>query len=145
MVLGRAILWVSAALAGSGMVGYAFGFWEARPTFNAPAIVGTVAIAVAMVAVTVIVRAYLRTRSPQLSLKRKPTGARIRLAWCGIAIFAAINIGAFLGFTIGVRTAQSVTDILAGVGVVAVLVAAAVMLVGIIYTRRSRYKWNRRR
>ena len=145
MNVGRAILWFSVALVGSGMVGYVFGFWEARPTINTLAIMRAVAVVVAAITVVAIVRAFLRSRSLHVSLNRLSVGATIGLVWSGVAIVVGINISAFLGFTIGLRTAQSVTDILSGVGVVATLVASTAVLVVIMSKRRSRYRWGRRR
>ena len=143
MDVGRAILWFSVALVGSGMAGCLFGFREARPTFNTLAIVGAVAVVVAAIIVAAMARAFLRSRSFHGSLNRLSVGARIGLVWSVVAIVAGINIGAILGFVIGLRTAQSVSDVLAVVGVVA-LVASTAALIGFMYTRRSRYKWGRR-
>lgn len=144
MDIGKAILWTSIVLVASGIVGYVFGFREARPTISAFAMVGAVAVLVAAITVVAITvaamgRAFLRPRSLHVSLDRLTVGVRIGLVWIGIAIVAGINIGAFLGFTIGLRTAQFVSDILFVVGVVA-LVASASVLIGIMYTRRSRYR-----
>ena len=125
------------------MAGYVFGFWEARPVINTLAIVGTVAVAVATITGTAIAVLSLRSHSLHLSMSRLPVAPRIGLLWSGVAIVAGINVGAFLGFTIGLRTAQSVADILSGVGVAAMLVATVAMIVGLIYMRRSRHKWNR--
>ena len=138
MDLGRAILWSSVALAGSGIAGYVFGFREAQPTINTLAIVGAVALALAAITLAATVLAYLRSRSLNVSLNRLSVGARIGLVWSGVAILVVVNIGAFIGFTIGIRTAQSVTDILPGVGIVAAAVASATMLIGVMYARRSR-------
>ena len=126
------------------MTGYVLGFWEAQPNINTLAIVGAVAVVVAAITMTVVVRAFLRSRSLHVSLNRLAVAPRIGLLWSAVAIVAGINVGAFLGFAIGLRTAQSVADILSVVGVVATIVAADAVLVG-IYTSRSRYKWNRRR
>ena len=145
MYVGRAILWFSVALVGSGIVGYVFGFWEARPTINTLAIMGAVAVVVAAITGVATVRAFLRSRSLHVSLNRLSVDATIGLVWSGVAIVAGINISAFLGFTIGLRTAQSVTDILSGVGVIATLVASTAVLVVIMSKRRSRYGWGRRR
>ena len=145
MDIGRAILWSSVALVGSGTIGYGFGFWEARPALDALVIVGTLTGVLAAITVAAMVLAFLRARSLHLSLGCLPGTPRIGLVWSGLAIFASINIGAFFGFAIGLRTAESVTDILSGIGVVAILVASAAILIGIIYVSRSGYKWNRRR
>ena len=145
MDLDRAILWSSVAFVGSGMIGYVFGFWEAQPTINTLAIVGAVAVVVAAITVTAMVRAFLRSRSLHVSLNRLALAPRIGLLWSGVAVVAGINVGAFLGFTIGLRTAQSVADILSGVGIVAMLVATVAVLAGITYKGGSHYKRNRRR
>ena len=137
MDVGRAILWSSVALAGSGIAGYVFGFREAQPTISTLAIVGAVALAVAAITVAGAVMAFLRYRSLHVSLNRLSVGARIGLVWSGVAILVVVNIGAFLGFTIGIQTAQSVTDILWAVGIVAAAVASATALSGVMYARRS--------
>ena len=139
MSIGRALLWFSVAPVGSGMVGYAFGFWKARPAINTLAIVGIVVAVVAAITMAVTVRAFLRSRSLHVSLNHLSVDARIGLVWSAVAIVVGINVGAFLGFAIGYRTAQSVSDILSGVGVVATLVASTAALIGVIYARRSRH------
>ena len=144
MDAGKAIFWTGVALVGSTMVGYGFGFWEARPAMNATAIVGALAVVIAAVAVAAMIRAFLRSRSLQLSLNHMSMGVRIGLVWGGVAIVACINIGAFLGFITGLRTAQSVMDILSGVGVVAMIVASTAVLIAVVYSRRFRYRWGRR-
>ena len=127
------------------MAGCVIGFWEARPVINTLAIVGAVAVAVATISVTAVVRAYLRSRSLHVSMKRLPVASRIRLLWSGVAIVASVNVGAFVGFTVGLRTAQSVADILLGLGVVAMLVATAAVLAGVWHKGWPLYKRNRRR
>ena len=142
MDLGKAILWFSVALVSSGTVGYIFGFWEAQPAIKPLAIVGVVAATVAAIILVAVARTFLRPRSLQVSLNRLSLGTRVSLLWSGVAIVAAINISAFIGFTIGFRTAQSVVDILSGAGVVATLVGSAAVLIGIVsmrfYRDRSR-------
>ena len=145
MDLDRVILWSSVAFAGSGMTGYVLGFWEARPNINALAIAGAVAVVVAAITMAVVLRAFLRSRSLHVSLNRLAVAPRIGLLWSTAAIVAGINLGVFLGFTIGLRTAQSVADILSGVGVAVMLVATVTVLAGITYKGRSHYKRNRRR
>ena len=127
------------------MTGYVLGFWEARPNINTLAIAGAVAVVVAAITMTVVVRAFLRSRSLHVPLNRLSAAPRIGLLWSAVAIVAGINVGVFIGFTIGLRTAQSVADILSGVGVAVMLVATVTVLAGITYKGRSHYKRNRRR
>ncbi len=138
-------MWCGIAFVGSGMAGCVFGIWEARPVINILALVGAVAVAAATITVTAIAAVSLRSHWLHLSMSRLPVAPRIGLIWSGIAIVASINVGAFLGFTFGLRTAQSVADILSGVGIVVMLVAAVAVLAGITYKGRTHYRRNRRR
>ena len=145
MDLGRVALWSIVAVAGSGGVGYLFGFWEARPAIDILTIVGAVALAAAVVAGTMFARAFLRSRRLSFSLGRPTTNQRVGLFKSGIAIFVCINVGAFLGFNAGLQTAQTVAGVLSVVAVVVVLAAVVAMLFGIIYIRRTRHDGNKRR
>ena len=144
MNVGSAILWSIVALVGGGMAGYIFGFWEARPTIDALAIVGAIAVVLVAITAAAMVRAFLRSRSLHVSLNHMSVDAKVGLVWSAVAIVASINIGAFLGFTIGLRTAQSVTDALSRVGIAAMVVAIAAALIGVISTWRFRYRLGRR-
>ena len=112
---------------------------------SAMAIVGALALLFAAVAAVAMILAFLRSHSVHFSLNHMSMGVRIGLVWGGVAIVACINIGALLGFIVGLQTAQSATEILSGVGVVvAILAALAALVVGLMYTKRFRYRWGRR-
>ena len=142
MDVGRLTLWFIVALAGSGMVGYAYGFWEVRPAINVLTMVGAVALTAAVIAGAMFVRAYPRSQTRRIPLPRLPTNRRVGLLWSGAVILIGINAGAFLGFNAGLRTAESVADVLSAVGIVAALAAIAAVLFGIIQVVRSRHRRN---
>lgn len=145
MHVGNTVLWLIAALLCSGIAGYAFGFWEARPAIHPLAIVGAVAVVVAVIIAGAIARTRLHIRSFPISPTGQSPGARVGLAWAGVAILAGINAGALLGFIVGLRTAQVLVDILFLAGVVAAPIALTAALVLIMSRRRSGFRWVGRR
>ena len=145
MDIGATVLWFGVAIAGGGMAGYVFGFWEARPSIHPLAIVGALAIVVALIALAAKGRTFLRSRPFHVSPTGQSSDAKVGLVWAGAAILAGLNIGAFLGFTVGLRTAQAFMDVLSGVGVVAAIVALAAAIVVIVSKRRTGFRWTRRR
>ena len=138
MDVGRLTLWFIVALAASGMVGYAYGFREVRPAIDLLAMVGALALTAAVIAGAVFARAYPRSQTRRIRLPRLPANRRVGLLWSGGAILIGINAGAFLGFNAGLRTAESVADVLSAVGIIASLAAIAAALFGVVQVVRSR-------
>ena len=144
MDVGRALLWFAVATLCSGIVGYSFGFAEAQPTIDALAIVGTAAVVVAASMVVAMLVGLIESLSLRALLTRLLL--RTGFVWTGVAIVAGMKVGGFLGFAAGLRTAQSLSNSLYGVGlVVAAVLAGAALLIGIIYGVRARSETGRRR
>ena len=140
MDVSRALFWFYVALVCSSVAAYLFGFRAAEPTTSAFAMVGAVAIAVLVFVMALQVKASLQSLWPYMSLHNLSVGASIGPVWSGVVVSVGIVVGGFLGYHLGFRTAQSVSDFLSGLGVVVTLVAVTVVLVGITSTKRRRYR-----
>ena len=143
MDVGRLALWFAVAALAGGTAGYGFGFAEARPAINALAIVGAATVAVVASIVIGILLGLMKSLSFRALLDR--LWVRTGLVWTGVAIVSGMNVGGFLGFTAGLRTAQSVSDLLSGVGLVVAVAVFAALLIGIMYRVGPRTRFRRRR
>ena len=140
----KSLSWFVVSALVLGIVGYGYGFVAAQPTIDMLGIVGAVALAaVAVVAVATLHHlGHLRRLRHSLSLRPLLDHLSVRtgLVRTGIAVLVGMNVGGFLGFVIGLRTAYSVAAFLSDVGLVAAVLAGAALLIGIVYAMRSRFR-----
>ena len=83
--------------------------------------VGAIVVAFLGVAAVVLVLRFLRGfQLPEIRLWRVEGNLKKTLIGAGIAFAVGGGIAGFLGYTIGFQTAQSVYDLLAGVGTIVI-------------------------
>ena len=147
--------WFAVFLVLGGIVGYIVGFRSAQPIGGAFAPFGIIVAAIAVITGAILARSFLRISLRWildiLSFARlfgsMSGDSRKTLMWVGVAFVCGSAIGGGPGYLIGMRTAQLILDMFAGLGIVVfgALIAVAVALLAIAAARPSRYRYGRRR
>ena len=121
----RVMTWFGITCFLSVVVGYVVGFRAAEPVGGAFAAFGIGVVSVFLIAVAYSARALLRSALRSLShiLRSQDSYSlasedrRKTLTWVAAAVISAVLGGGVLGYLAGLRSAQSVVNILEGVGV----------------------------
>ena len=144
-VLGWSVL---VALCGV-IVGYVMGFWAADPVLDELyGVVGAVVVGILLVVGAVWVMPHLPWHMLSLRWLWPIEGdARKTFFWSCGGIVVGGALGGTLGYVAGVQTAQFIYDILAGIGVIAVVAGliGAVVLMVVGSRGKSRRRGGRRR
>ncbi len=151
--MGAVLAWLAISLVASFGIGYVIGFRAARPVLEGlVGQVGAIVVAFLAVAAGVLVLRFLRRfQLPWTRLWRVEGNLRKTLYWAGAAFAIGGGIGGFLGYTIGLQTAQSVYDLLAVLGTIAILIGVVLVVFAIANekgqgrSRRYRGRSYRRR
>ena len=151
----RILGWFAVFLVLGGVVGYIVGFQSAQPIGGAFARLGISVAAIAVITGVILARSFLqrllRWILDILSFARlfgpMSGDSRKTLMWVGIAFVSGGVIGGGSGYLIGMRTAQLILDMFAGLGIIVLiaLIGAAVAFVAVEAGRSSRHKYGRRR
>ena len=134
--ISKVLSWSGLATVFCGIVGYVIGFRAAQPVLEGLfGAVGAIAVGIVMIGAAVLLL-------PRLPWKRLcwlwSVGGDVRttLIWsCGGIVVGGV-LGSILGYAAGFRTAQLIYDMLAVVGIIAVI--GAVVLIGIGIGLRGR-------